>query len=204
MKEEALIIFVRKPELGKVKTRLAAVIGAGAALEIYQKLLEHTHAITSPLTCDKFVFYAEAVENNDIWQTDYRKQVQATTDLGGRMAAAFNDLFGKGYKRVCIIGSDCFDLTTDILQQAFFRLTNHDIVIGPASDGGYYLLGMSERPRAVFDNVEWSTKRVMAQTKMNMAKHGYSFSFLPELTDVDTVDDLPEGWLIRYSHNNAQ
>ena len=195
MTEEAIIIFIRKPEAGKVKTRLAAAIGAEAALAVYKKLLDHTHTISSALTCDKYVFYVDAVDNNDIWSSGYTKLLQANTDLGGRMKAAFTHLFQKGYARVCIIGSDCFELTSEIINSAFSLVYKNDVVIGPAKDGGYYLLGMRDGLKEVFDEIEWSTEKVFAQTKTKMEKHGYTYALLPLLTDVDTIDNVPEAIL---------
>lgn len=191
MEKEALIIFVRKPELGKVKTRLAATIGAEAALLIYQKLLEHTHKVSAPLACDKYVFYVDEIEEQDLWRMGYHKHLQANTDLGGRMQAAFAFLFEKGYARICIIGSDCFELTAEIINDAFLLLQGNDVVIGPAKDGGYYLLGMKDGLKQVFEGVEWSTENVCKQTKAQIEQNGYSFTQLPLLTDVDTVDDVP-------------
>lgn len=191
MQEEALIIFVRKPEPGKVKTRLAAAIGGDAALNIYQQLLAHTHAVSAEVPCDRFVFYATQIVADDLWADGYTKLLQIEADLGGRMKAAFAHLFGLGYRRVCIIGSDCFELTAGIIRQAFYHLTKNDVVLGPAKDGGYYLLGMRDGLKAVFDGVEWSTENVLEQTKHHIGLRGYAAAFLQPLTDVDTVDDLP-------------
>lgn len=190
--KEALIIFVRKPERGKVKTRLAAAIGEGAALAVYEQLLQHTHAVCSSLTCDKYVFYVNAVEEVDRWSQGYHKLIQANTDLGGRMRTAFALLFQKGYHRICIIGSDCFELTVTVINHAFSLLQSNDVVIGPAKDGGYYLLGMQGDLKEVFDAIEWSTEKVLDQTKRKAVQRGYSYALLPVLTDVDTVDDVPQ------------
>ncbi len=195
MVNDALIIFVRKPELGKVKTRLAATIGNEAALVIYKKLLEHTYTITSVLPCHKYVFYTTAVEEDDIWSKGYTKLVQANDDLGGRMKAAFACLFEKGHSRVCIVGSDCFELSAEIITKAFDLLDGSDLVIGPAKDGGYYLLGMRDDPKDVFEDIEWSTEKVFAQTLSRVKQHFYTCSLLPMLTDVDTINDVPEEWL---------
>lgn len=192
MKKEALIIFVRKPELGKVKTRLAASIGVEAALAVYQQLLKHTQAISSSLQCDKYVFYVDEIEEEDIWHQGYLKLLQAQKDLGGRMKAAFTQLFEKGHQRICIIGSDCFDLTPSLITSSFSLLHQHDVVIGPAKDGGYYLLGMRGEIKDVFDGIEWSTEKVLVQTQEKIIQHGLSSALLPVLTDVDTIHDVPE------------
>jgi rSAM/selenodomain-associated transferase 1 len=192
MEMEGLIIFVRKPELGKVKTRLAAAIGPEAALAIYHKLIAHTYTITSSLRCHKFVFYADAIEENDVWSNGYFKSRQSNSDLGGRMKAAFAGLLARGYERVCIVGSDCFELTSELIREAFACLNNNELVIGPARDGGYYLLGMENSLKEVFDGIEWSTEKVLEQTIKQIEQHHYTYTLLPMLTDVDTVNDLPE------------
>ena len=119
MKHTALIIFVRKPEWGKVKTRLARTIGNDKALLIYSKLLEHTHAISKNLTCDKYIFYAEGIPDDDIWETPpYHKKQQEGEDLGARMKNAFADVFAMGYRKVLIIGSDCYQLRDEDISEA--------------------------------------------------------------------------------------
>jgi rSAM/selenodomain-associated transferase 1 len=193
--KEALIIFVRKPELGKVKTRMAASVGKEAALIIYKKLLQHTHQITSPLCCDKFVFYADAIGDNDLWNEGYQKLLQGEGDLGTKMKAAFTSLFEKGYSRICIIGSDCYEITTTVIEQAFYLLNKQEIVLGPARDGGYYLLGIKDAVRDIFDGIEWSTSKVLQQTISHIQKNLYSFSMLEELQDIDTIENVPIEWL---------
>ena len=195
MQEEALIIFVRQPEWGKVKTRLAADVGNDAALAIYKKLLQHTHSITSVLNCAKFVYSAESVGGNDQWQQGYEKRLQAGSDLGERMKAAFTDLFQKGYQKICIIGSDCFELTAAVLESAFQQLNTHDVVIGPATDGGYYLLGMKGSLKELFAGIDWSTEHVFAQTKAHLERQDFTYAQLPKLSDVDTLADVPGAWL---------
>ena len=191
---DALILFVRKPEKGKVKTRIAATAGDDFALNIYNKLLQHTHHITNTLSCDKYVFYAGAIVETDMWRTGYNKLAQADTDLGNRMKKAFAQLFKKGYQRVCIIGSDCYELTKEIIELAFEKLHTHDAVIGPAHDGGYYLLGMKDELKDVFQDIEWSTEKVLEQTMAQLAFLNHSFVLLPMLHDVDTIDDVPTHW----------
>lgn len=193
--KKGLIIFVRHPELGKVKTRLAATIGNEATLTIYKKLLQHTFDISNAADCDKHVFYSTTVVENDLWNGDrFFKDLQENSDLGSRMKAAFRKLFQKGYKRVCIIGSDCYELSANIIEDAFQRLDENDLVIGPAKDGGYYLLAMKEDVKNVFQNIEWSTEKVLKQTIEVAQQKGYSYSLLPELSDVDIIEDVPQPW----------
>lgn len=190
--KEALIIFVRNPEKGAVKTRLAASVGHDAALLVYTLLLAHTHTITAQLPCDKFVFYAGSIAEADCWQEGFSKRLQKGEDLGERMKAAFHSLFQQGYVRVCIIGSDCFELTTSHIRQAFAVLDENDVVVGPAADGGYYLLGMKDNLKNLFDGVQWSTTAVWPQTKDKLREQGSRYAVLPVLNDVDTIEDLPD------------
>jgi uncharacterized protein len=193
--QKALIIFVRHPELGKVKTRLAASIGDEAALEIYKKLLQHTFNISKAADADKHVFYSEKIIENDLWSGQtFFKSLQANTDLGNRMKIAFENLFQQGYKQICIIGSDCYELSAAIIEDAFQRLDEADLVVGPAKDGGYYLLAMKDGIKDVFQNIEWSTEKVLKQTLDSIQQKGYSYFLLPQLNDVDTIEDVPQEW----------
>jgi len=186
----ALIIFVRNAVLGKVKTRLAATMGNETALNIYQQLLTHTHSITQNIACQKFIFYADEKNENDLWENDlYKKQVQHGDNLGERMGNAFNHLFCLGYKRICIVGSDCVALTTNLLHTAFEHLQTHDTVIGPSLDGGYYLLGMNQIIQGIFEEKEWSTDSVLTDTMANISNSKKSCAVLPVLSDIDTEED---------------
>ncbi|GAA4342549.1 TIGR04282 family arsenosugar biosynthesis glycosyltransferase [Flaviaesturariibacter amylovorans] len=191
---DALILFVRRPERGKVKTRVAATAGDDAALAVYERLLAHTHAVTHGLSCDKYVFYADAIVRDDLWEEGYHKLLQDRTDLGMRLYSAFRQVFGKGYRNVCVIGSDCPGLTQALLEDAFLRLNDNDLVIGPATDGGYYLLGMRGGTQELFDDVAWSTSGVLRQTLDKARTLGLVTDLLPACSDVDTWDDVPEAW----------
>ena len=193
--KRGLIIFVRKPELGKVKTRLAAAVGDDRALFIYKNLLQHTFLISKATDTDKFVFYANEIEQNDMWDAHrFFKEMQSNDDLGGKMKEAFESLFKKEYNMVVIIGSDCFELTTQIIEQAFLSLDNNELVIGPAKDGGYYLLGMKRLHENLFLNKKWSTENVFADTIDMIEQEGLTYKVLPILTDVDEENDLPQEW----------
>jgi rSAM/selenodomain-associated transferase 1 len=190
MNKQLLIIFVKNAVLGKVKTRLAATVGADKALKIYQVLLQRTYDITLTLPVTKAVYYSDSVEE-DIWNPPfYEKFVQSGADLGERMQNAFAQGFAAGYGQICIIGSDCYELTEQIIQQAFGKLTANDVVIGPADDGGYYLLGMKNLQNAFFSGKVWSTGSVLQDTLNNVKDAGLSVALLPELTDVDEEKDL--------------
>jgi rSAM/selenodomain-associated transferase 1 len=191
MAKSLLIIFVRNPERGKVKTRLAATIGLDKALEVYLLLLQRTMDITQPLLVDKTVFFSDFLERNGKWGNQhYQHQVQQGGDLGERMAQAFAGAFAKGYKRVGIIGSDCYELTSGILGQAFDLLEEKDLVLGPSTDGGYYFLGMTRFWPEIFQHKTWSAATVLAETLADAARLQLKCALLAELTDVDEAKDL--------------
>jgi rSAM/selenodomain-associated transferase 1 len=193
--KEALIIFVRQPVAGCVKTRLAADIGPEAALFVYRELLAHTRSVCAQLAADKYIFYANAIAYQDDWDNRYHKQIQQGNDLGERMHNAFSLVFGMGYKRVCIIGSDCLELSAAVVEEGYSLLQQNDFVIGPAKDGGYYLLGMRHELKPVFNAINWSTSDVFQQTveKINLLQN--NLALLPVLADIDVVGDLPQTML---------
>ena len=197
--KEAIIIFVRNPVLGKVKTRLAKTMGNGKALLIYQLLLEHTRQVTGNLHCDKFVYYSDYIDENDDWNNVlYKKKLQSGGDLGERMANAFKQLFASGYQRLIIIGSDCLDLTSDLINEAFNRLKEADVVFGPSTDGGYYLLGLKvPYPPELFENKNWSTDTVLSDSLKTLEASGTSYQLLIPLNDIDEESDLPASLLKR-------
>ncbi len=190
MLKSALIIFVRNPVEGQTKTRIGKEKGHEFALEIYTKLLQHTHAITSNLPVDVFVFYADFVNDNDLWNWyPYYKQLQTGQDLGERMHNAFATVFSRGYEQVVIIGSDCYELSSQIILQAFEQLKAYDTVLGPSKDGGYYLLGMNRLMPSIFANKNWSTDTVASDTIAAVKALQLTLFALPILSDVDTAQD---------------
>lgn len=188
--KQAIIIFVRKPERGKVKTRLAATMGEEIALDIYKKLLQHTHDAVLDVAADKFIFYTDAADENDLWSgKGFIKKTQASGDLGYKMQNAFATVFAAGYEKVVIIGSDCLQLTAEIINEAFEKLQINEVVIGPANDGGYYLLSMKKLLPFLFENIEWSTEQVYGQTVDILQKRKISYCKLITLIDIDTEED---------------
>jgi rSAM/selenodomain-associated transferase 1 len=187
---QVLLIFVRNPVLGKVKTRLASTVGNDEALRIYHLLLEKTRQSALGCQAERWLFYSHFADASDLWPNEYfHKKVQSPGDLGARMAAAFEQAFGDGATRVAIIGSDCPELDGDLLNRAFDALNEADGVLGPANDGGYYLLGVKKMHPELFLDMPWSTESVGSETLKRMAAKGLSVHFLPELTDVDTEED---------------
>lgn len=191
MSKNLLLIFTRNPELGKVKTRLAKTIGDESALNIYKFLLNHTKEVTQDLNCDKAVYYSVKIRNNDIWDaSNYQKHQQNGDDLGIRMKNAFQEAFDKNYEKVLIIGSDLYDLKPNHINEAFEKLNSNDVVIGPAEDGGYYLLGMKELHSEVFKNKAWGTSTVRQDTLNDL--QNVSVHLLETLNDVDVFDDIKD------------
>ena len=189
MSKNLLLVFTRNPALGKVKTRLAKTIGDKTALEIYTFLLERTRDIAAKVTADKAVYYSVKIRENDIWDaTIFQKYLQVGEDLGIRMLHAFKNGFETGYEKVLIIGSDLYDLTSETIENAFKALENNEVVIGPAEDGGYYLLGMNSLEEKVFKNKDWGTETVRKNTLEDLKDK--KVFLLGELNDVDVFEDI--------------
>jgi len=186
-----LLIFTRNPELGKVKTRLAKDLGDQTAFDIYKFLLDHTHAITKTLAVTKEVYYSEKIRDNDIWDKAlYNKKLQKGKDLGERMKNAFASGFKNGYSNIIIIGSDMYDMSSEDLMLAFQKLEETDYVIGPAEDGGYYLLGMRKLNSVIFEDKEWGTQTVLKDTLLDLDQE--SKTLLAVKNDVDYYSDIKE------------
>ncbi|MFD2516969.1 TIGR04282 family arsenosugar biosynthesis glycosyltransferase [Salinimicrobium flavum] len=186
-----LIIFTRNPEPGKVKKRLAARIGDSAALELYKFLLKHTFEVTKDMSCDKVIYYSESIEKEDIWDHNiFQKKKQSGKDLGERMKNAFTEGFEAGYSNIVIIGSDLYDLQKEDLEKAFSSLYNYDYAVGPAQDGGYYLLGMKSLNSKLFRNKKWGTDTVLQETLQDLKNE--QLKLLEERNDIDTYEDLIE------------
>ncbi|WP_047550759.1 TIGR04282 family arsenosugar biosynthesis glycosyltransferase [Psychroserpens sp. Hel_I_66] len=187
--QKAIIIFTRNPVLGKCKTRLAKTIGDEAALKVYKHLLQHTANVVQKVNADRYVFYSENINTKDLWTEDsFNKKLQTGNDLGERMHNAFLDLLQSGYKKVIIIGSDLLDLNENVIEDGFGLLETNDVVIGPAIDGGYYLLGMKELHPAIFKNKAWGTETVREDTLADLKNN--NVSLLKPLNDIDTFDDM--------------
>ena len=189
MNNNLLIIFTRNPELGKVKTRLSATIGNEAALNIYKFLLQHTLSITKNLKVEKQVHYSVKVRDNDIWdKTIYRKKQQSGKDLGERMEYAIQKGFEDGFKNIILIGSDLYDISEIDLEAAFNALKNHNFVLGPAEDGGYYLIGMNRMNPALFKHKKWGSDSVLKETLSDLKNETYQLLALRN--DIDVFEDI--------------
>lgn len=196
MSHPTLIIFIKNPELGKAKTRLAKSVGPERALQIYQALLGHTCKIAQAVDAKRMLFYSSFIDEQDQWPAeDFDKHLQVSGGLGERMTTAFGQAFAEQSGPVLIIGSDCAQLTPAIVEAGIKSLQDHDFVIGPAEDGGYYLLGMRAFQPEVFLDVAWSTETVLPQTLEIIARNGWSHNLLPVLSDIDYEEDWEKyGW----------
>ncbi|MBO0937786.1 TIGR04282 family arsenosugar biosynthesis glycosyltransferase [Fibrella sp. HMF5335] len=188
MPSHRLVIFVKNPIPGTVKTRIAKTVGVEKATQVYRHLVQYTQQITRYSPWEKVVYYADFVNPNDGW-SGYRKVQQTGNDLGQRMQQAFQDQFATNAERVVLIGSDCLALTQTHLTQAFAALDTADVVIGPATDGGYYLLGMKQLHTDLFANMPWSQPNLLAETELALQRNQLTYSRLETLTDIDEWSD---------------
>ena len=193
MRTGLLIVFLRPPVLGRVKTRLAADIGKQQALDIYTRLMTHTLREAARIPCRKEAWWAAQPPDPDPAATmGFVPSLQSPGDLGKRMSTAFRKGFADGRAPVVIIGTDCPGMCTALLERAFAALGEYDSVIGPAQDGGYYLLGLNKPLDELFRNKAWSSSSVLPATVADLERHGRSCHLLPELVDVDTAGDLDQ------------
>ena len=186
---KGLIIFIKNALPGNVKTRLAKDSSEEYALKVYEALLEHTRKVSLEVELDRYLYYSDHVSEGDQWSdSDFEKYIQADGDLGEKMTSAFEAALNKNDK-VIIIGSDCIQLTPDIIHLAFEALDRWDVVIGPALDGGYYLLGMKSMDAGLFQDIQWSTSLVSDQTLEKVITSGKTCHYLPSLSDIDYLED---------------
>lgn len=188
MLKEHLIIFVKNPVPGTVKTRIALTVGDERATAVYRHLLAHTQQITRSLSYKRVVYYGDFINPTDGWN-EYEKRLQHGADLGERMRNAFAERFAAGATRVVIIGSDCLAIQPEHIRQAFRCLDTADIVIGPATDGGYYLLGMKQLHSLLFEHMPWSQPQLLEQTLAVLKQNTLTYELLETLTDIDEWDE---------------
>lgn len=191
-----LIVFTRYPQPGKTKTRLIPGLGPVGAAELQRKMTERAMESVRQLQKEWLVSVEVCFAGGDVrsmkrWLGDdlsYCRQGQG--DIGARMHRAFCDAFKEGMKRAVLVGADCPGLTTGILRLAFEALERCDLVLGPAKDGGYYLIGLVREVPELFEDIHWGTEKVLVQT-MRVAKElGISVEFMDTLDDVDRIEDL--------------
>ena len=179
--------MARPPELGKVKTRLAAAIGDEKTLRIYTVLLEKVKSLATQIGIETTFFWTHFPFPGDFAAFDNR--VQSTGDLGEKMQSAFNTTSLSSTDAMVMIGTDCYDLDRETVTTAFDALNLVDVVIGPAMDGGYYLIGMKQVHERLFQSMPWSTAQLLETTILRLREMHLSFILLPSLRDIDEVTD---------------
>jgi hypothetical protein len=184
-------IFLKYPTPGQVKTRLAEVMGADAAATCYREMADLVLAHTAEADAYRrtlFITPKERILDFVRWLPDETFLPQRGEDLGARMADAISRLLAQGDCAV-LIGSDVPDISAAMIAEAFDHLQHHDLVIGPALDGGYYLIGMKQLHPPLFEDIAWSTPEVLAETLRKAEALGLSCALLPQLADIDTIED---------------
>lgn len=196
----AVIVFSKYPEDGEVKTRLAKTLNNKFAVKFCKICAEHLFNEVLKISGEKilpYLFYSEESDKEKIksWtKSKFLLNSQEGKDIGEKMFNAFKKVFHNGAQKVMIVGTDIPDITSEILYDGLSALNESDIVMGPSADGGYYLLGMKNLYQEFFTNVEWSGSKVFEKTLEKIKTQNLSFHLLPELTDIDTEEDL-RNWL---------
>ena len=188
MEKGVLLVFQKNESLGSVKTRLAAQVGDVQALEIYRQLVRTTYNSLVGLTFQIWAFFSDFIPKHPDYSPT-KSFLQRGEDLGARMKNAFSDAFKLGIEKVILIGTDCPELDFNSIHQAFASLDTADLVLGPAEDGGYYLIGMKKQSDFLFEGITWSTSLVFSQTIAKAENQGMIVARLPVLADIDTLED---------------
>jgi len=188
-------IFAKQPVPGRVKTRIAVDLGEQRAADLAAAFVGDLAERFGSTADQRFLCYApDDQPSRDYFQTlgaaNYELWAQPSSALGERMEAFFGDAFAGGAKHVVVIGSDSPSLPVDIVHEAFEQLSAHDCVLGPATDGGYYLIGQRSASRPLFNEIEWGSNRVFSQTLERLRRAGASLALLPPWYDVDTLEAL--------------
>jgi len=193
---EKLMVFTRYPEPGKTKTRLIPVLGKVGAANLHRLMAKKTIARgislqkIRPLSVEIHYTGGSQQQMQDWLGTDIIYQNQIDGDLGARMTAAFQKCFDSGVDKCVIIGTDCPALKAEIIAQAFDKLSQHDLVLGPAKDGGYYLIGLGRSIPELFSGINWGSSEVFAATRAIAQNLDLKIAYLPTLADIDLPEDL--------------
>lgn len=194
MPEAQLIVFIKAPRPGYVKTRLAATLGAAAAARVYAQMTGILLKQLAPLRNVELRYAPDDAfaEIQPFLRDGWTAFPQGAGNLGARLHAAFAETFARGAKQVVVIGSDCPTVRTHDIETAWLHLATHDVVIGPANDGGYWLVGLRKPCPSLFDGIRWSTAAVLSDTTERARRAGLSMQLLRPLTDIDTEDQWRE------------
>ncbi|MEM7014455.1 MAG: TIGR04282 family arsenosugar biosynthesis glycosyltransferase [Verrucomicrobiota bacterium] len=206
MSDPLILVFLKFPEPGRVKTRLAQSVGSETAAIVYRRLVRETLELAHAAPGDVRILYDPPGRQQDvidwigsIWPGDVDLlgfQPQATGDLGARLKAGFKSAFETGHEKVCAIGTDCVEITPELYAETWEKLdSDADAVFGPTDDGGYYLVGLKKLDERVFD-VPWSAPDTLEKSLERATECGFKIHQLPGLTDIDTIDE----WSYRKAH----
>ncbi len=195
--DNALIVFLKYPETEKVKTRLGKDIGEQRAMELYRETAGFVaDSFSGQENWTTFLLYTPKERKKEIFKWLGGKEAlffaQETGSLGQRMSRAFERCFSLGFRNVVIIGTDCVMITEEDVETAFSLLSGGEFeaVLGPATDGGYYLLGLCRKTDVVFQDMQWSTSRVFKETERRMRESGLRHAVMRELADIDEEKDI--------------
>jgi len=185
-------VFARRPEPGRVKTRLTPALPPEMGLELYCGMLEDVLEAAARSSADRrYLYWDEPGGRMELSiPPGFRETHQAGSDLGERLERAFEELLPSSADRAIVVGTDCPELDVALLDRGFGSLGSAELVLGPARDGGYYLVGLTRRAPAIFRGISWSTDRVLEQTLDRAREAGLSSTLLPRLPDLDTPEDL--------------
>jgi rSAM/selenodomain-associated transferase 1 len=191
----AVAAFLKAPEPGRCKTRLCPPLTFPSAAEVYRSFCRDVAATIQTLDADRWWVYDPSPSfPSPTWAADFPFLPQEGKGLGERLIHAFDTLFARGNAPVVIIGTDAPLLTKERLEEAFTALKTKEAVFGPALDGGYYLVGLTRPRPALFQNIPWSTEKVLTTTRAILARDHVTSAFLPPESDVDTMTDLRRLW----------
>ncbi len=195
-REPLIQIFCKAPVLGKVKTRLIQKLGARDALDLYQQMFERLIAELSASRFKTELWISPDKDHAFFEPYAFTRFQQAGPDLGGRMSTALRDGLAR-HESVILVGTDLPLINRSYIELAVNALRDHDVIIGPAEDGGYGLVGIKGEIPDLFSDIDWGTERVLSQTCARLNRDGLDFGLLPLIWDVDRPADLPryEAWL---------
>lgn len=188
--KDSLIIFLDNPEK-IVLDNLAKMKGLAEAKLIHQRLRRYTFVMTKALNAEKELYYSDFIPINDHWdRTIFHKHLQIGNDLGERIANAFATAFSQGQQKVVVIFSDFVELESYMIKEAFDVLENEDVVLGPAREGGYYLIGMKKFFPMLFEGKDWKSTNILIDTLIDLKKVNARYYLLKTLCDFSSLQDF--------------
>lgn len=206
MNDTALIIFAREPKLGRVKTRLMTNLSPKTILKLYQALVKDTIQVARSIPCQNRYLFFTGCKTAPILKRlapSFTFRQQRGENLGLRMLHAFNFAKKQGAKHIITIGTDCPTLTKDDIHTATRKLINHDYVLGPAKDGGYYLLGLKKPDKRIFYGIRWGSEEVLKETLAKIKSNKNTVTLLRQQTDIDTFESLIKSTKLIVKKNTA-